>query len=202
MQKSNSGPSKSSNVKDDGEKSSNFEDEHAKDGENHSSHPKVTKLQADAMDEFRLPIDKVDVVKMEQRRLESVNAIGVFVSDKLLVKRDSIILLETKPSGILIEPHHTQARKSEPSSSLLTDKVSDHASLKSLGDGAESPSDTLLLEDSRQVKLGILALLTVGSCIYPKQGSPGKKKIRPLDYSATIKQWDPRKLYYSGSYNM
>jgi len=71
------------------------------------------------MDEFCLPVEKVDVVKMEQRRLESVNAIGVFVSDKLLVKRDSIILSETKLSGILIEPHRAQARKSEPSSSLL-----------------------------------------------------------------------------------
>jgi hypothetical protein len=144
-----------SNIEDDFENSSDFEDEHVKDGENHSSHPKVAKLQADAMDDFRLSVEKVDVVKTEWRRLESVNVIDVSFSNKLVTKKVSTILAETKLHGLLREPHH--ARKSESSSSLLTDEVSDHASLKSLGEGAESPSDTygLLLEDSRRVKFGI-----------------------------------------------
>lgn len=54
MQKPQSG---TSNVKGDVEKPSDFEDEHVKEGENHSSHPKVTKLQADTLDEFSLSVE-------------------------------------------------------------------------------------------------------------------------------------------------
>lgn len=38
--------------------------------------------------------EKVDVVKAEKRRLESVNAANDCISDKLVSKRDSTILLE------------------------------------------------------------------------------------------------------------
>lgn len=104
-------------------------------------HPKVTKLQAETMDEFSLSVEKVDVVNTEQRRPGSVNTIGVFVSGKHVAKRD-LIVSETKPCGVLREAYHAQARKTETSSSLLKYEVCEHASLKSLGEVAESPLDT------------------------------------------------------------
>ena len=186
MQKPHSG---TGNAEDDVEKPSDFEDEHVKEGENHSSHPKVTKLQADTMDKFSLSVEKVDVVNTEQRRPGSVNTIGVFVSGKHVTKRDSIILSKTKPCGVLREVHHAQARKTETSSNLLKYGVCEHASLKSLGEVPESPLDTWVTVGRFSTSnLGVQALHTVGSCIYPKQGSPGKEKIIRLYYSVTMLQ--------------
>lgn len=113
----------------------------------------------------------MDVVNTEQRRPESVNTIGVFVSGKHVAKRDLIFVSETKPCGVLREARHAQARKTETSSSLLKYEVCEHASLKSLGEVAESPLDTIWVTVGRfsTSKLGVQALHTVGSCIYPKQ---------------------------------
>lgn len=83
-----------------------------------------------------------------------------------------------------------RARKTETSSSLLKYEVCEHASLKSLGEVAESPLDTIWVTVGRfsTSKLGVQALHTVGSCIYPKQGSPGKERIIRLYYSVTMLQ--------------